>query len=288
MSGEGPRHGTSEDKDMQRKRRFSLAHLTLPGCPPPELVYMARRAGYDFVSLRTIPMGLPGEPDYRLATNKQLLKELKTAVSTTGTHINDIENARIYQGVDVKSYLPEMEAAAELGVRCLLTNVWTDDRNLIVEAFAALCELAEPLDMSVNIEFVTWAAVTNIKQCLDIISASGAGNAGIVVDTLHFSRSRCTIKDLKSVPAAYLRFAHLCDGPGQVPATREELIFAGRENRLYVGEGGIDIASVVRHLPDPIFALEIPNLARVRELGRTEHVFRAIEATREYFTNNEL
>lgn len=42
-------------------RKFSLAHLTILEAPPPELVRIAARTGYDFVGLRLIPPGLPGE-----------------------------------------------------------------------------------------------------------------------------------------------------------------------------------------------------------------------------------
>ncbi|MED3904758.1 sugar phosphate isomerase/epimerase, partial [Geobacillus thermodenitrificans] len=31
-------------------RPFSLAHLTVLGCPPPEMAPIAARAGYDYVS----------------------------------------------------------------------------------------------------------------------------------------------------------------------------------------------------------------------------------------------
>lgn len=34
--------------------QYSLAHLTVLGCPPPELAYVAARAGYDYFSPRLI------------------------------------------------------------------------------------------------------------------------------------------------------------------------------------------------------------------------------------------
>ena len=61
---------------------------------------MAARAGYDFVSLRPIYMGLPGEPNFSLATNKTLLRETKKALQDTGLGLLDIELARIADGVD--------------------------------------------------------------------------------------------------------------------------------------------------------------------------------------------
>ena len=37
-------------------------YLTIPGVDPFDQIRIAAEAGYDYVSLRTIPMGLPGEP----------------------------------------------------------------------------------------------------------------------------------------------------------------------------------------------------------------------------------
>ena len=45
------------------QNQFSLAHLTILGCTPPEMTYIAARSGYDFVSLRLICMGVPGEAE---------------------------------------------------------------------------------------------------------------------------------------------------------------------------------------------------------------------------------
>lgn len=41
-------------------RKYSLAYLTIPGTDPVTQIRIARKTGYDFVSLRTIPMHLPG------------------------------------------------------------------------------------------------------------------------------------------------------------------------------------------------------------------------------------
>ena len=42
-------------------RKYSLAYLTIPGTDPVEQIRIAKETGYDSVSLRTIPMHLPGE-----------------------------------------------------------------------------------------------------------------------------------------------------------------------------------------------------------------------------------
>ena len=64
-----------EGTDMATQ--YSLAHLTVLGCPPPEMTYIAARAGYDFVSIRPILMGLQGEPNYALADNPAMMKQTK-------------------------------------------------------------------------------------------------------------------------------------------------------------------------------------------------------------------
>ena len=76
-------------------QEYSLAHLTVLGCPTPEMVYIAARAGYDFVSPRLIYMGLPGEPNYALADNPEMLRQTKRALADTGLRVHDIELARV-------------------------------------------------------------------------------------------------------------------------------------------------------------------------------------------------
>ena len=66
------------------KHLYSLVHLTNISCPPPEMIRVAARAGYDAVSLRTIPMGLPGERPYDIAKDPHLLRETRRAAQETG------------------------------------------------------------------------------------------------------------------------------------------------------------------------------------------------------------
>ncbi|MDA8228405.1 MAG: sugar phosphate isomerase/epimerase [Desulfitobacterium hafniense] len=263
-------------------RKFSLGYLTVPGCPPPEMIYLAARAGYDYVSLRTIPMGLANEPDFGLAKNKKLLQQTKTAFAETGIKLHDIENARIYDGVDLKSYLPEIEIAAELGARGFLTQCWTTDRDFMIEAFSELCDFAKPLGLTANLEPVTWANVTNITEALDILQTANRENSALLVDTLHFSRSRCNLEDLEKVPKDFFKFMHLCDAPREIPDNKEELIFTAREGRLYLGEGGIDIASIISKIPEVVYVIELPNLERTKVIGNAEHAWRCLDTAKAY------
>lgn len=268
------------------KRQFSLAHLTVLGCAPPEMTYIAAMAGYDYISIRPIYMGLPGEPNYDLASNKQMLKQTKTALSETGIKVHDIELARIFDGVDVKSYAPAFEVAAELGAKSVLSSIWTPNRDFYMEKFAELCDLAKSFGLNVDLEFVTWADVGNLEQAVDVLNTIKRDNCGLMIDTLHFNRSRVKLENLEKLPREWFHFAHLCDGPAEIPTTKEGLIHTGRDERFYAGEGGIDIAAILNRLPEMVYSLELPHIERVKELGNAEHARRCLQTAKDYLDAN--
>jgi sugar phosphate isomerase/epimerase len=266
--------------------RFSLAHLTVLGCAPPEMTYIAARAGYDFVSYRLITMHLAGEPDYDLARNAGMLRQTRTALASTGLKLHDVELARIQDGVPVKSYFPALETAAGLGARQVITSIWTAERNYAIDTLGELCDLGAKLRLTMNLEFVTWANVATLADAVAVCRAVKRDNCGLLIDVLHFNRSRVPLSQLGALPKQWLHFAHISDAPKEIPSTKEGLIHTGREERLYPGEGAIDIAAIVNRLPSVAYSLEIPNLARVRELGYAEHARRCLQAARRYFASH--
>jgi sugar phosphate isomerase/epimerase len=266
--------------------RFSLAHLTVLGCAPPEMTYIAARAGYDFVSYRIITMHLPNEPDYNLAANREMLRQTKTALAVTGLKVHDIELARIQDGVGPKSYIPALETAAELGAHQVITSIWTPERAYAIDSLAELCDLGKKVGLAMNLEFVTWSNVTTLKDATAVCRAVNHENLGVLIDILHFNRSRTKLEELDGLPRGWYHFAHVSDAPKEIPATNEGLIHTAREERLYPGEGGIDIASIVNRLPEVPYSLEIPNLARVKELGYAEHAWRCLETAKKYFSDH--
>lgn len=261
--------------------RFSLAHLTVLGCPPPEMTYLAARAGYGYVSYRIIYMGLPGEPNYALAHNPQMLRETKAALAQTGLKVLDIELARIADGVDVRTYGPALAAAAELGARHVISSIWTSERSYALDAFIALCDLAGGFDLTVDLEFVTFAGVKTLQEACDVLRAAKRDNCALLVDTLHFNRSRVQLEELECVPRQWFQMVHLCDAPKEIPESRDGLVYTAREARLDPGQGGIDLADILMRMPDVPYSLEIPNLARVKEMGYAEHARLCLEHARQ-------
>ena len=124
---------------------------------------------------------------------------------------------------------------------------------------------------------------------MDVLNTVNKDNAGIMIDTLHFNRSRVSYDELNVVPKKYFHFAHICDGPAEIPDTKEGLVHTGRDERLYIGEGGIPIADIVKYLPKDItFSIELPNFKRIEVLGNAEHARRCLVSAKEYLSKHDL
>jgi sugar phosphate isomerase/epimerase len=252
------------------------------GCAPPELVYVASRAGYDYISPRLIYMGLPGEPNYALADNPEMLRATKRALAHTGMKVHDIELARVHDDMHPTKYLPAMEVAAELGAKAVLSSIWTPRREYAIEKFGEICDLAGQFGLFVGLEYVPIASVGNLASAVDVLRAAKRANAGLMVDVHHFHRALDKFEDLDGLPEEWFRFGHLCDAQGEIPSDRAEMTRILREERLYVGEGGVPIADIFNRLPKMVYSIELPNLARAKEFGYAEHAFRCLESAKAY------
>ena len=269
-------------------RPFSLAHLTMLSVPPPQLVETAARAGYRFVSLRPIPVGAPNEPLYPLGTDRALLTRTKAAMAATGVGLLDIEVARIIKEAKPRDYLPALEAAAELGGRHVLSSAWCDDRPYIVGFFAELCALAQPFGLTVDLEFVTWSGIRTLDEAVEVVKEARSPNAGVVIDTLHFDRCHAELEKLRALPREWFHFAQISDAPADYSTEREDLIRIGRGERLYLGEGGIDIGSILGCLPQVPLSIEIPNVAKLASLGAEQYARLCVETARSYLAAGEF
>ncbi|QXE00899.1 sugar phosphate isomerase/epimerase [Terribacillus sp. DMT04] len=264
--------------------QFSLAHLTALACPPPKLTYIAARAGYDFVSIRPISMMLKNEPDYNLAKNKSMLRDTKTALHQTGLQVLDIELAKIEDGMEAKQYEPAFEVGAELGARHVLCSVWTDDDVFANERFIELCELAKCYQLTIELEFVPVASVATLTQAIRMLHAAAQDNAGLLIDAHHFHRAQENVSDINSVPASWFHMFHLCDAVKEIPSAKEQMIKIMREERLYIGEGGIPIKEILQQMPTIPYSLEIPHLQRAKELGFEEYSRRCLVSAKKYIS----
>ncbi|GAA0471095.1 hypothetical protein Ade02nite_34410 [Paractinoplanes deccanensis] len=267
-------------KEPDHRHDFSLAHLTALSLSPPELVDAAAEAGYRYVGLRLTRV-TPQEPHYPLATDPALMRTTKVRLAATGIEVLDIELARIAPGDDPRDLQRFLEAGAELGARHVITQLPDPDRARKTDRFAQLCEMARPLGLTVDLEFPSWTETPDLAAAVRVLRAAAQPNVGILVDLLHFARSGSSVADLRQLPADWFHFVHVCDAPPAVPPTNEGLIHTARFERLFPGEGGIDIPGILGALPPGLpYALEIPRATLVAQVGGKEHARLALSKTR--------
>lgn len=262
---------------------FSLAHLTALDASPLELIEIAGRTGYDYVGLRLTPV-VEGEEVYPLVTDLSLQRKVKDALAKTGVRVLDIELLRLGPADEPEDYLEVLEISADLGASHLLCQTPDTDLARAADRFASLCELAEPLGLTADLEFPSWTEIGTLNDAVKTVELANRENAGVLVDVLHFARSDSTLKQLAAVPRDWFHFAQLCDADPTVPDAVDDLIYTARCDRQFPGEGGINIREIIDTMPPIPYSLEIPNNRLRAELGNEEYVRRAIESTRRYLS----
>jgi len=261
---------------------YSLAHLTALHLSPPELVEAAAAGGYRYVGLRLTRVA-PDDPSYPLANDPALMHETKARLAHTGVEVLDIELARLGPETEPAALKRVLDAGAELGARHVIGQLPDPNRERKVERFAALCDLAKAVGLTVELEFPSWTETPDLAEAAYVLRAVNRANAGMLVDMLHFARSRSSVEELRKLPREWFRFAHVCDAPAEIPATREGLIRTARAERLFPGEGGIDVRGILAAMPSDIpYALEIPRVTLSTLVGEKECARLALAAARNH------
>ncbi|WP_431025107.1 sugar phosphate isomerase/epimerase family protein [Halomonas sp. H5] len=264
---------------------YSLAALTVLELSPPEMVETAARAGYDLVGLRPIP-ATPEEPTFPLLTDAGLLRDTRRRIQDTGIKVADIEILRLKPETRVRDdFARFVEVGAELGASDILVAGNDDDPARLIDNFAALCELAKPHGLHPHLEFMPWTAVKNLNQARHIVGTvreAGHDNACLLVDAFHLDRSRSQLEDLAKVPADWMRYVQLCDVPGPIPSSMDEILREARGERRFPGDGQADLKGLLSIIPPDVpLSLEIPTEALRRQgVSALERASLALEKAR--------
>jgi sugar phosphate isomerase/epimerase len=172
----------------------------------------------------------------------------------------------------VEEYRPFLEMGAALGARYIVAGSTGPDPAGAAEKLHALSQMAGEFGIKVVIEFVRYSAVQTLQDAVALIRASGADNAGILLDTFHFDHAGNQPEDILAYPASLFPYIQLADTRGPRPQHVEEIIRQAREDRLNPGLGQIDLTGIVRNLtPGLPISLEVPNLAQIAQIGELAH-----------------
>jgi sugar phosphate isomerase/epimerase len=259
---------------------LSLSYYTVPELSPPQMVREAAAAGFDFVGARLLN-GQPGHDPAPLMASSALRRETIACLHDAGIGVLDASGARLRPETDMAAFAPFIDAAAELGARHILASGDDPDEPRLAARFAELCELAGRSELTVDLEFVPWMSVADLTLAARMVRTVACANFGIAVDALHFDRSRSRLSDLAALPRTWFRYVQLCDAPRAWAPDRESLVHAAVSERLFPGEGAIDLAGLLRALPSGIpIALEVPTATLARTAPAAERLQRAVAATR--------
>lgn len=259
---------------------LSLAHLTVLDLPPPAVIRVAGAAGCRAAGLRLLPVA-PGAAGYPLQDDPPLLRETLAAMAETGVAVADLEIAMLRPETRIADFLPFFEAGARLGARHVLVAGYDPEEARLTATFAAFCEAAAPFGLTGDLEFMPWTSTPDLAAAIRVVRGAAQPNGGILVDALHFDRSLSRVENLAALPREWLHYWQLCDAPTERPATTEGLLHTARAERLFPGEGGLDLPPLIRAMPAEIpVSLEIPTLALARTVGPEERARRAVAAAR--------
>jgi sugar phosphate isomerase/epimerase len=266
---------------------LSLSYYTVPELDVLSTVDVAADTGCAHVGLRLL-QGQPGRDQLPILENKALRREMRARLDARGVTVLDANTARLMPTTEVAAFRPFFEVAAELGARHALATGDDPEEDRLAEKFAGLADLAANHGMTVEIEFVPWQTISDVATAARLIERIGKANLGIAVDALHQDRSKGTLADIATVPPERFRYMHLCDAPAEWKADRESLLHVAVKERLFPGDGGIDLRRLLCALPAGIpLALEIPMERLAREVPARERVARAVAATRRLLAHLE-
>ena len=230
-------------------QRLTLAHLSI-GAPPADTIDAAADAGFGAVGIR-ICARRPGEafatPIVGVAGQAAALRR---RASDRGLRLSNVSAYQFYPEVEVAQMLPVIDTLAELQVPIVVANGFDPDLPRFTERFARYCEAAAAIGVRVALEFLPYSAVRNLDAALAVVRASGAANAGLLLDALHLQRSGSQPAAMRALPPERLVFAQLCDAPAHPAASDDDsLLNEARHARLPPGMGGLPLHDFLDALP---------------------------------------
>jgi len=245
---------------MTLRMNIGVAHLNALELPPEALIPAVARAGYRATGLRINPVSAGGVC-YPLPPGSDALRRVRALLRSEGVRINEVEFIQITPDIDIHGYTHMLEAGAELGATCLTVAGEDPDFARMTANFAALCDLAAPFGIRVDIEFMVWRVVATVQQATKLVSDAGRSNGGVLMDSLHLARSGGVPADMRVAPASMVHAAQICDGPAASPPNVDAIIAEARENRLPPGEGELPLVDFLRALPPgTAISAEVPML----------------------------
>ena len=260
---------------------IGLAPLTVLELAPPDLVTCAVEAGFDCVGLRLIP-ATAEEVQHPMIGDTPLVRETARRIADAGIPVLDVEIFRLRPQTDVEGdYRAALETAARFGAREALVAGNDPDEARLIDHFAQFCDLAQEFGIGANLEPMPWTDVKNFGHGVRIVETAAHGNAGVLIDPIHFDRGGSQASEIGTCAPRRVRYLQFCDAPAERPTDTATLLFQARAARLMPGDGGLDLKGIARAVPPDVpISLEIPMDALAKTLPALERTRQMLAKTK--------
>lgn len=253
--------------------RLALEFICAFGMPPADFVRMSADLGVNRIGLAPSPItdNPHNYPAWDLRSDPALVRSTKAALDEHGVALSQGEGFLIMQGLEIADNGPLFDIMAELGAPMVNTVVVEQDRPRALDQFALYAEMAKQRGQVPLIEFMPMMQPSNLSQTMEFLEDSGADNAQIMLDAMHFFRSGSVVAELEGPAKAAIGYIQLCDVPlpaAQDGMTAEAMQAYGEEarhERMCPGDGDLPLADFLSALPrDLTVGLEIPLMSKAK------------------------
>jgi len=228
-------------------RRTSLAHLTVIDAGPIELIEAAVAGGFDAIGLRIVAPTIT-DTIVPVIGVEPMLREIERRLADSAVSILDIEAIWLAPHTDAGTFGAVVETGARLGAKFVLAIGNDPEPARQRDNFARLAESARAVGLRAVMEFIPYCRVATLAQARALVRDVAVPGAAVVVDALHLVRSGGSIADLAGLTTDDVPYLQLCDARATAPPP-EGLRAEARGDRLYPGDGALDVRGLLRALP---------------------------------------
>ncbi|MGA5508169.1 sugar phosphate isomerase/epimerase family protein [Streptomyces umbrinus] len=104
-----------------------------------------------------------------------------------------------------------------------------------------ICDEVAACGLRVAVEAFPWSGLKDVATARAVVEASGAPNAGLMIDVWHFYNTRSSLADLDGLPPDRIVAVQLNDGR----VVDDDFLTEARQGRLLSGDGELDIAGLL-------------------------------------------
>lgn len=203
----------------------------------PSVISAARAAGFDCIGITV------GQCITALERGISL-NELRIRIGDAGLRVGELELIRLGDVGPVGHVNALVEDLAfALEPDRVHIAAWNVELSVLKDAFAGVCERLPHLPIAY--EFMPYNAVPSFAEALELVESVGAVNAAIVLDILHFFRSKSSLDSLTEHAVRRVAVVQLSD---VVDRGGSGLVAEARHQRTYPGYGTLDSLGFLRAL----------------------------------------